>query len=219
MMIWNKKMNSQGRTEGKNYQIKAVKAKFKNFWVHFRVIFQVNFRTISRWPIDRRSFWCHFLESWWWNQLEWFDRVTQGHSRSFCSHVMTFDSSKTWTKLKLACLIYQHYENSLSMAVSKSKFSNHNLLSTNSTGNLTGSWTDSKKNFKVMNYHHFLHCVGVWAVADSWPLFGHLWFYSFACYALLSLLQVKTRQSKSITVNLKFGQTWDLRWRKVMLNL
>ena len=28
--------------------------------------------------------------------------------------------------------------------------------------------------FQVMNCHHFLHCVGVWAVVDSWPLFGHL---------------------------------------------
>jgi len=40
MMIWNKKMNSQGRTEGKNYQIKAVKAKLKKnikFLIHFRL--------------------------------------------------------------------------------------------------------------------------------------------------------------------------------------
>ena len=138
-------MNSQGRTEGKNYQIKAVKAKFKNFWVNFRVIFEVNFRTIGRWSIHKRSFWCHFLShSWRSNYYHWFYRVSQGHSGSFCSPVVTFDSSKTWTKLKLASLIYQHYENSLSMAVSKSELSNHNLLSTNSTGNQTGSWTDFK---------------------------------------------------------------------------
>ena len=178
-------MNSQGRTEGKNYQIKAVKAKLKKnikFFIHFRLTSgRLVPRNVTFWKVsigeigykltESNRFFLAILD-----QIQSFgadvggqrcpDSVRQycavsdgqnqvqirnpdtrkpsrlkisdiawqtphyeqnpdsavcrrliwGHIRSFFYHKLFIRLGhiiKTWTKLKLVCLIYQHYENSL----------------------------------------------------------------------------------------------------------